>query len=156
LKSTNGTCAAFQDKIRYTWLLPFLQSIKNKIPLASPDKAIIVEDKNGDQWVVRKDPTNGQTKVTKVEGGCLPPVSDIPVSEEEIDLLKKALAELKKDYSETKINSLQSNYAAKKVTLGEYKAKVEKEIVAGAASSVPASSGFRSAITTISFTSAPC
>jgi hypothetical protein len=56
-------------------------------------------------------------------------VSDIPVSQEEIDLLKKALAELKKDYSETKINSLQASYNAKHVTIDEYKVKAKKEIV---------------------------
>jgi TANFOR domain-containing protein len=39
----------------------------------APDKAIIVEDKNGDQYVVQKDKTTGQTKVTKVEGGGLAP-----------------------------------------------------------------------------------
>ncbi len=37
----------------------------------APDKAVIVEDKNGDQYVVQKDKTIGQIKVTKVEGGGL-------------------------------------------------------------------------------------
>jgi predicted chitinase len=37
----------------------------------APEKAIIIEDKNGDQWVVQKDQATGETKVTKVEGGGL-------------------------------------------------------------------------------------
>jgi TANFOR domain-containing protein len=37
---------------------------------AYPTKALIIEDKNGDQWVVQKG-TDGKPKVTKVEGGGL-------------------------------------------------------------------------------------
>jgi hypothetical protein len=108
-----------------------------QILLASPEKAIIIQDKNGDQFVVQKD--GDKTKITKVPGGGLPPVSDIPVSQEEIDLLKKALAELKKDYSDTKINSLQSNYEAKQVVIGEFKQKAKKDIVGGTESTISAS-----------------
>jgi predicted chitinase len=39
----------------------------------APEKAVIIQDKNGDQYVVQKDKTTGQTKVTKVEGGGLSP-----------------------------------------------------------------------------------
>ena len=45
----------------------------NEIPqmlIDAPEKAIIIEDKNGDQWVVQKD-ENGNTKATKVPGGGL-------------------------------------------------------------------------------------
>ena len=37
----------------------------------APEKAIIIEDKNGDQWVVQKHPSTGETKATKVDGGGL-------------------------------------------------------------------------------------
>jgi TANFOR domain-containing protein len=39
----------------------------------APEKAVIVQDKNGGQYVVQKDKTTGQTKVTKVDGGGLSP-----------------------------------------------------------------------------------
>jgi hypothetical protein len=76
-----------------------------QILLASPDKAIIIQDKNGDQFVVQKD--GDKTKVTKVPGGGLSPNSNVAVSDATIDLLKKALKELRKDYSDSKINDLQ-------------------------------------------------
>ncbi len=107
-----------------------------QILLAYPEKAIIIQDKNGDQFVVQKD--GDKTKITKVPGGGLPPVSDVPVSQEEIDLLKKALAELKKDYSDTKINSLHSSYDAKHVAIGEYKQKAKKDIVGTAGTTISA------------------
>ncbi|MFN7748095.1 MAG: hypothetical protein ACK5OO_04040, partial [Cyclobacteriaceae bacterium] len=36
-----------------------------------PGKAVVIEDKNGEQYVVQKDKTTGKTTVTKVEGGGL-------------------------------------------------------------------------------------
>jgi hypothetical protein len=36
-----------------------------------PQKAIIIEDKKGDQWVVQKDQNSGETTITKVSGGGL-------------------------------------------------------------------------------------
>ena len=42
-----------------------------QILIDAPEKAIIIEDKNGDQWVVQKDPATGESKATKVEGGGL-------------------------------------------------------------------------------------
>jgi TANFOR domain-containing protein len=41
------------------------------ILVASPEQAIIIEDRNGDQYVVQKDKASGQTSVTKVDGGGL-------------------------------------------------------------------------------------
>ncbi len=38
---------------------------------ANPEQAIIIEDKNGEQWVVQKDSGTGETKVSKVDGGGL-------------------------------------------------------------------------------------
>lgn len=39
----------------------------------APEKAIIIQDKNGDQYVVQKDAATGEVNVTKVEGGGLQP-----------------------------------------------------------------------------------
>ncbi len=82
-----------------------------QILLASSDKAIIIQDKNGDQFVVQKD--GDKTKITKVEGGGLSPNGNIEVSEIVLDLLKKALKELRKDYSDSKINDLQKHVDSK-------------------------------------------
>jgi hypothetical protein len=71
----------------------------------APEKAIIIEDKNGDQWVVQKD-----GKVTRVPAGGLSPTMDVVVSEEALDMVKQALQELHLDYS------------------GENFAKIEREL----------------------------
>jgi hypothetical protein len=42
----------------------------------TPEKAVIIQDKNGDQYVVQKDKTTGATTVTRVEGGGLSPGGD--------------------------------------------------------------------------------
>jgi hypothetical protein len=65
-----------------------------------PDKAVIIQDKNGDQWVVQKDKTTGEVKVTKVEGGGLMPGDSTPIAGEDKDVIKKALRELRKEYND--------------------------------------------------------
>jgi hypothetical protein len=64
------------------------------------EKAVVIEDKNGDQWVVTKD-----GKVTKVPGGGLPPIND-KLSKEDLNILKIALKEIRKQYDENKVQSL--------------------------------------------------
>lgn len=92
-----------------------------QILLASPDKAIIIQDKNGDQFVVQKD--GDKTKVTKVEGGGLSPNNNVIVSDAVLDLLKKALKELRKDYSDSKIADLQKQ-------LDNQESQLDKELAA--------------------------
>jgi len=79
---------------------------------SAPTKAIIIEDKKGDQWVVQKDKTTGETKVTKVAGGGLG--SNAVVSSEALDILKKALKALRQTYSDVVINDLKENLDAVK------------------------------------------
>jgi hypothetical protein len=88
-----------------------------QILLASPDKAVIIQDKNGDQYVVQKD--GDKTKVTKVPGGGLSPNNNVVVSEVTLDLLKKALKELRKDYSDSKIKDLQKQVDSKSSELNK-------------------------------------
>jgi hypothetical protein len=88
-----------------------------QILLASPDKAIIIQDSKGDQFVVQKD--GDKTKITKVEGGGLSPNNNIEVSAVVLDLLKKALKELRKDYSDSKINDLQKQVDTKSSALNK-------------------------------------
>ncbi|HEY9005812.1 MAG TPA: hypothetical protein VIM75_06740 [Ohtaekwangia sp.] len=59
-----------------------------QILLASPDKAIIIQDKNGNQFVVQKE--GDKTKVTKVPGGGLQPGTN------ESTLIQKIIIALKK------------------------------------------------------------
>jgi len=86
-----------------------------QILLAAPEKAIIIQDKNGDQFVVQKD--GDKTKVTKVPGGGLSPNNNVVVSDAVIDLIKKALKELRKDYSDSKIKDLQQQRDSKESDL---------------------------------------
>ena len=85
---------------------------------ANPGQAIIIEDKNGDQWVVEKE--GDGAKVTKVEGGGLTSVNLASITSEEIDLVKKALKELRKDYSDAKVNKIEKELISKKQIVDEY------------------------------------
>ena len=72
----------------------------NEIPqmlIDAPEKAIIIEDKNGDQWVMQKD-ENGNTKATKVPGGGLVVGQDGKMVDEKTlgGLYSKILASLRK------------------------------------------------------------
>jgi len=91
-----------------------------QILLASPDKAIIIQDKNGDQFVVQKD--GDKTKITKVPGGGLSP-NNVVISDVALDLLKKALKSLRRDYSDSKIDDLQQQ-------LDKLENQLDKEIAA--------------------------
>jgi hypothetical protein len=71
------------------------------VPLMAenPNKAFIIQDKNGDQWVIKPD-----GKVEKAEGGGLPPST--PLSVEARNILKQAMDALRAEYTTTKIDSL--------------------------------------------------
>jgi len=73
----------------------------------APGKAIIIEDKNGNQWVAQKDPATGKTKITKVEGGGLSPTMDVVVSEEAKNFIKLALSQLSIEYDDKTLTSLE-------------------------------------------------
>jgi hypothetical protein len=78
----------------------------------APEKAIIIQDKNGDQWVVQKDKTTGETKITKVEGGGLSPTMDVVVSDEALAFVKKALTQLATvDYTDDALAALEKKLA---------------------------------------------
>lgn len=89
-----------------------------QILLASPDKAIIIQDKNGDQYVVQKE--GDRTKITKVPGGGLMPSSAVPVTEEAIDIVRKALRQIRNEYDATKLNSAMNAMRDKKEILDRY------------------------------------
>jgi hypothetical protein len=95
---------------------------------AHPDKAVIIEDKNGDQWVVQKD-EEGNLQVSKVEGGGLPPMSSIIVSKEDLDILKKALAKLKSDYPSNRMQALTNDYNTKKAALLSHNSQVKQGVL---------------------------
>jgi TANFOR domain-containing protein len=60
----------------------------------APDKAVIIQDKNGDQFVVQK--KDGQTTVTKVEGGGLQPGGNTNVATSEAKLIAEILQRFSK------------------------------------------------------------
>lgn len=80
----------------------------------APDKAVIIEDKNGDQWVVQKD-----GKVTKVPGGGLSPTYNIHVSKEALEIVKTALISLHNDYNESVLEGIQTELQTKQAQLDE-------------------------------------
>jgi hypothetical protein len=91
-----------------------------QVLVSVPDKAIIIEDKNGDQWVVQKDPATGQTKVTPVEGGGLTPGSNVPVSSDDLNIVRKALRELRREYTDQRIDNASASLSQNKNALDQY------------------------------------
>lgn len=73
----------------------------------APDKAVIIEDKNGDQWVVQKD-----GRVTRVPAGGLSP-DNVVVSEDALNIVKEALASLHLQYTETHIREIEQELVEK-------------------------------------------
>jgi hypothetical protein len=100
-----------------------------QILLASPDKAIIIQDKNGDQFVVQKD--GDKTEITKVNGGGLNPTSSEPVTDEAIDIVRKALRAIRKEYDATKLNSAMSTMRDKKDILDKYVREQNAKTITG-------------------------
>ncbi|HYF67415.1 MAG TPA: fibronectin type III domain-containing protein [Ohtaekwangia sp.] len=91
-----------------------------QVLVSVPEEAIIIEDKNGDQWVVQKDADTGQTKVTKVAGGGLSPTSNIPINADDLVIVKKALKLLRKEYDEQLFEDKSSQRLATKATVDAY------------------------------------
>jgi hypothetical protein len=81
----------------------------------APEKAIIIEDKNGDQWVVQ-----AGGKVTKVQGGGLSPTMDVIVSQEALDVIAKALTGLSVKYNKDLMNEISKEAEIKKELLDAY------------------------------------
>jgi hypothetical protein len=78
-----------------------------QILLASSEKAVIIQDKNGDQYVVQKE--GNKTKVTKVPGGGLAPNGNMAVSDVAMQLIKQAMRDLRKEYSDAVLNKLKTD-----------------------------------------------
>ncbi len=94
-------------------------------------KAIVVEDKNGDQWVIKP----GKT-AEKVPGGGLPPVNNALVSKEATDLVKKALRELRQEYNEEKFSQIKQALAGYESQLAAQLAK--QRVTLGIPANAPA------------------
>jgi len=103
-----------------------------QILLAAPEKAIIIQDKNGDQFVVQKD--GDKTKVTKVPGGGLLATGAIAVSDESINIIKEAVRALRKEYDDSKIRSLNSDLEDKMAALDKYVQNKQKDYSGNTAS----------------------
>jgi hypothetical protein len=96
-------------------------------------KAVIIEDKNGDQWVVQKDKTKTppEVKVTKVQGGGLMPGGMTPVSTEAIDIVKKALKVLRKEYTDSRIAQNSDQLQSRRSALQRIIEEDNKQFVSG-------------------------
>jgi hypothetical protein len=81
----------------------------------APEKAIILEDKNGDQWVVQ---SGG--RVTKVPGGGLSPTYNIEVSEEALNMVKTALIALHDEYNNVTLQSIADELDQRRSTLEDH------------------------------------
>jgi hypothetical protein len=93
----------------------------------APDKAIIIEDKNGDQWVVQKD-----GKITRVPAGGLSPAMDVVVSEEALDLVKEALHALHLEYSGETMATIERDLTNRRTTLDDYTKEYNRNILKSA------------------------
>ncbi len=83
--------------------------------LNAPEKGVIIEDKNGDQWVIQ---SGG--KVTKVAGGGLSPY-EIEVSEEAVNWIVNALVSLRNHYSDDVLADLKTQVETKYEAVSQYK-----------------------------------
>jgi hypothetical protein len=86
-------------------------------------QTLVIEDKNGDQWIIKPDKT-----AEKVSGGGLPPVNKALVSGPAVDLVKKALKELRKEYSDQKILQLDNERKRQDQLLTDYLTRVRQEM----------------------------
>jgi hypothetical protein len=114
------------------------QTVTNDAVLKLADstgKAIIIEDKNGDQWVVQPG-----GKVSKVPGGGLSPTMNVVVSEEALDVVKKALTELRTMYNESRMKTLEREVEQRRALLDAYIEEINRAIL-GSESSEPAQDG---------------
>jgi hypothetical protein len=89
----------------------------------NPDKAFLIQDKNGDQWVIKPDGT-----VEKAEGGGLPPVDISNVSNEVANIIKLAVQQLRITYDLNKINALANEITIKRDSV-EYVNKIVAPII---------------------------
>jgi hypothetical protein len=81
----------------------------------APDKAIIIEDKHGDQWVVQKD-----GKVTKVPGGGLSPTMDVVVSAAALDAVKEMLRALHIQYNAQNLATIEGAMNKSRRAIDDY------------------------------------
>lgn len=95
-----------------------------------PEKAIIIEDKNGDQWVVQKD--GDGTKVTKVEGGGLSPAGNMELSADDKRIIIKALKEIRAENAPEKVKASDDNKERLKKIYQEELQKAQASLLAAA------------------------
>jgi hypothetical protein len=79
---------------------------------AVPDQAILIQDQRGDQWVVKKDKASAKTTVTKVPGGGLSPGEKTALANADLNLLKKALREIRKENTSALVEATQKQKEA--------------------------------------------
>jgi hypothetical protein len=96
-----------------------------QILLATPDQAIVIQDKNGDQFVVQKD--GDKTKITKVPGGGLLATGLVAISDESINIIKEAVRALRKEYDDAKIRSLGKDLEGQTESLDKYVQNKQKD-----------------------------
>lgn len=78
-------------------------------------KAIIIQDQNGDQWVVEK--KDGKYKSTKVPGGGLSPNMNATVTDAAFDIVKQSLRALRREYTDNKIEQTRQTLSSKRAEL---------------------------------------
>jgi len=76
---------------------------------------LLVQDNNGNQWIVNPDGT-----ITPIIGGGLLPNSSVPLTADEMSILKMAMTKIRNEYTSSKISSLESTYSNKKKGLEDH------------------------------------
>ncbi len=80
----------------------------------STGKAVIIEDKNGDQWVVEKG-----GKISRVPGGGLSPNMDVEVDEKTVNVIEEALITMFNHYTTARVTELNTNLSRLRGKLDE-------------------------------------
>ena len=100
-----------------------------------PAKAMIIEDKNGDQWVVQQ----GKPP-EKVTGGGLRPGMNARLSNQDKDLLKKALRQIRQQNNEQTIHAIKAQKQEKESAYDQFIAQRQASLFGSRPSNTPLSS----------------
>ncbi len=87
-------------------------------------QTLVIEDKNGDQWIIKPD-----KKAEKVPGGGLPPVNLSGLAKADLDLLKKALKEIRKENAQAVVDAAQQQHVLRQQSYQQKIQSVQSTLV---------------------------
>jgi len=94
------------------------------------DGGLLITDSNGDQWIVNPDGT-----ITYVTGGYLP-LTTVPLTPEELDILKKALQFIRAEFDPPKLAQLTQNLQQQTQSFTQHANQQQQALLSGTANNV--------------------